>query len=321
LPPAGQIEYLDHYVVHNLRLPAHTRARRGELFWDHRILDETAMRQSLFYAEFLPRIDFRYFVSAILETSQDEFTAIAVHRSARQGHIDRAGTAVLSRLVPHLQQAFDVARRLRGAGGTRGSLERTLDWLGDGVALIAADGAVVHANEAFRDIVRHADGIRVRAGVIEFAAPKARDRLADAIEAMGQLRAGQAQAPACSDFSAPRTSGMPAYIISVRPLVDDRHDRRAHASAAAIVFVHDPVGGNAPTTRLLREMFGLTEAEAGLAQALCDGVSLGEYARSCAVSLNTVYTHLRRIKEKTGCKRMSELIRKLDDLRVSLRPG
>jgi DNA-binding CsgD family transcriptional regulator len=49
------------------------------------------------------------------------------------------------------------------------------------------------------------------------------------------------------------------------------------------------------------------------------GMSPGDYAREHAVSVNTVYTHLRRIKEKTGCHRMAELIRRLNDLQVPLR--
>ena len=58
---------------------------------------------------------------------------------------------------------------------------------------------------------------------------------------------------------------------------------------------------------------------AGLARAIQAGVPLDKYARERTVSLNTVYTHLRRIKEKTACKRMSELVRTLNDLRMPLR--
>ena len=65
--------------------------------------------------------------------------------------------------------------------------------------------------------------------------------------------------------------------------------------------------------------FGLTPTEAGLARAIQSGISFDRYARERAVSLNTVYTHLRRLKEKTGCKRLSELIRKLNDLQAPLR--
>ena len=42
-------------------------------------------------------------------------------------------------------------------------------------------------------------------------------------------------------------------------------------------------------------------------------VTPGDYALTRSVSLNTVYTHLRRIKDKTRCRRMPELIRKLND--------
>ena len=37
----------------------------------------------------------------------------------------------------------------------------------------------------------------------------------------------------------------------------------------------------------------------------------GAYALERGVSLNTVYSHLKRIREKTGCKSVSELIHKL----------
>jgi DNA-binding CsgD family transcriptional regulator len=37
------------------------------------------------------------------------------------------------------------------------------------------------------------------------------------------------------------------------------------------------------------------------------------------VSINTVYTHLRRIKDKTGANRLPNLIRRLNDLHLPLR--
>jgi DNA-binding CsgD family transcriptional regulator len=43
------------------------------------------------------------------------------------------------------------------------------------------------------------------------------------------------------------------------------------------------------------------------------------YARENALSPNTVYTHLRRIKEKTGWTRIAELSRRLGELRVPSR--
>ena len=83
----------------------------------------------------------------------------------------------MRQLVPHVRQAFDVAKRLKGASDTNTAFERTLDWLADGAALLGADGTVLFANEAFHAIARRNDGIRLRKGTIEFSASEVRDRL------------------------------------------------------------------------------------------------------------------------------------------------
>src|SRR5262249_61284855 len=49
-----------------------------------------------------------------------------------------------------------------GAGEARHSLERALDWLADGVAVVRADGVVVYANATLQAIARRNDGIRLR---------------------------------------------------------------------------------------------------------------------------------------------------------------
>ena len=107
----------------------------------------------------------------------------------------------------------------------------------------------------------------------------------------------------------------------MRPLLSRAPAIRANAEAAAIVFIHDPIGEAGDAVDALRAVFGLTAAEAGLAKALQSGVAPSEYANLQSLSLNTVYTHLRRIKEKTGCRRLSELIAKLKEIQVRVRRG
>jgi DNA-binding CsgD family transcriptional regulator len=109
-------------------------------------------------------------------------------------------------------------------------------------------------------------------------------------------------------------------VVSVRPLHPARQDRSARP-AVAIVFIRDPLDRDSGDVQLLRELFGFTNAEAGLALALRRGVSPGEYGRRQQISQNTVYTNLRRIKEKTGCRRLHELIGRLNEVRMLLRRG
>ncbi len=224
---------------------------------------------------------------------------------------------MLDRLVPHVRGAFDVAARLKGTESRTNAFERALDWLTDGAALLRKDGRVLYSNAAFDVIVRNNDGVRIAKGAIEFAAPQARARFAAALTTTCRVGGGDPDALRLSDFLAPRARDAPAYIVSLRPLLDEKEGRQRHHSVA-IVFVRDPLGRNAAAARMLRELFGFTEAEANLAQALQAGVPLDDYARDNSVTLNTVYTHLRHIKEKTGCARIAKLHRKLKELEVPL---
>ena len=317
VPPVQELKYLNDYAPLNVRLPFHAKAKAGEVLWDYKVLDETAMNHAPFYAEFLAPIGFRYFLSGVLDADDGAYALVSLQRTKKEGHCSQADIALMRRLMPHVRQGFDVTRRLKYASGARASLESTLDWLADGVALLRADGRVVYCNESFQAITGRGDGIRLRNGMIEIADGDARDRFARATAAVFKIKAGAPDSASDVDLTARRRAGSPAYLVSVRPLFGAEATQQA--SAAAIVFVHDPMRHGATTISALRDRFGLTEAETALAQALQAGLTVAAYAQQRSLSLNTVYSHLRRLREKTGCNRMPELIRKLNDLQVPLR--
>lgn len=76
-----------------------------------------------------------------------------------------------------------------------------------------------------------------------------------------------------------------------------------------LVCVTDLSNGVSPPQQRLRELFGLTVAEARLALALFEGATPGEAAAKFGISPNTARFQLARIFEKTGTGRQAELIR------------
>ena len=196
-------------------------------------------------------------------------------------------------------------------------LARALDWCADGVALVEVDCTVSHANRAFVSIARARDGIVTRKGAVEIADLQMRARLAAALGAMLREHDPAAGGFEPIDFQLARPSGAPAYIVSIRPLLGAMPHGAKCPVAVLFVrdFVRDLAVGGARDVRMLRDLFGLTTAEANLALALQRGVSPNDYARAHRISINTVYTHLRRIKEKSACQRLPELICRLAELR------
>jgi hypothetical protein len=154
LPAGSGTQYVEHFAALNPRIPLTLRQRAGDVAWDRQLFDETQMTHDPFYAEFLPHLGLRYFVSVVLEQTPDRLAIVAVQRTRKQGHVDQREIALMRRLGPHFQRARDMATRLRTVGDCRGLLEDTLEWLADGVALLRADGGIVYANYTLRALAQ-----------------------------------------------------------------------------------------------------------------------------------------------------------------------
>ncbi len=315
LPDVSLNPYIEHYAAVCPRLPYAARQAAGAICFDGLCASEAEMDSNPFYAELLAPLDMRYFVGAVIATSPQELVISGVQLSRKQGHPGAAKIKIMAALVPHIQQATDVMRRLGNLANLQRSFEDILNWLADGVLKLSADGSVRYANVAAQKILRRNDGIAMRRGVVEFVSAQAGAQFAGAMRAVAKLRDGDVTDMKGADFIAEARSGAPPFSISIRP-----------ASAAAdlsddilaLMFIHDPLTRDAASVELLRQAFGLTPAEADVANGLRMGLSPDTFARDRKISPNTVYTHIRRIKAKVGCTRMTELIRKLDDIQVTV---
>jgi DNA-binding CsgD family transcriptional regulator/PAS domain-containing protein len=314
LPSAASERYADHFAANNPRVPYALRQRAGELCWDYKLLNEDAMRRDAFYSEFLPSMGLRYFISAVLEQTEDRIAVVSVQRSRRKGHVEQREIALMHRLCPHFQRAYTMRKRLGAAAPNL--FENALDLLADGIALLRRDGSIVYINEALRGIAANNRDFRIDRNSIEFATTELRGRFAAALGAAARVREPNATwLP--TDFAVPR-EGLAPYTVSVRPLLHTASET-LHPDAAVMLLMHDPLLQNLTTGRVLQELYGLTNAEAQLVQALGTGMTAVAYAQSRGISVTTVYTHLRRTREKTGWKSVAELTRRFHEVNVALR--
>jgi DNA-binding CsgD family transcriptional regulator len=319
LPAVG--DYVAHYASLCPRIPSALARPAGGVQYDAQHIDEMEMNRNPFYAEFLAAYDMRYYLGAVLAKSDDELVIAGVQIAPRQGHATAEKIRLMKLLAPHLRQAADVTRRLGALAADAARLAGALDWLADGVVTLGRDGRARHVNAAAQAILARNDGFALRQGCVEFAAAGAAARFGAALRAIARLRAGQAVAAANADFVAERPSGAPPLTISLRPAVASERGAAGGEDALAMLFVRDPSKRSGADADLLRRAFSLTPAEADVAEALRSGLSADDYARSRNVSPNTVYTHVQRIKTKTGCARLPALIRRLEDIRAGARVG
>lgn len=210
-------------------------------------------------------------------------------------------------VAPHLRRGHDLSRRLAAAQTEARSLAAAIDWLPDGVALISAGGRVLCANAPFAALMRQRDGLKLRQGRIEFRAPAAAAAFDRALAAIVGAKSGRLES--AGDFLSERETRAPPYVVSLRPV-----GLGASCGATAALFIRDPIGRPTSISGVVRGALGFTVAEARLADALQRGLSPRQYASARGVALDTVYTHLRHLREKTGARRMTDVMRRLNQL-------
>ncbi|MGA9279723.1 MAG: hypothetical protein WBW00_00265 [Pseudolabrys sp.] len=83
----------------------------------------------------------------------------------------------------------------------------------------------------------------------------------------------------------------------------------------AAIFEHTPEKLAAVHVQRTRKQGHVDKREIAVMRRLCPHYHRA-YATERRVSLNTVYSHLKQIREKTGCKSVPELIRKFGEWNV-----
>jgi DNA-binding CsgD family transcriptional regulator len=175
-----------------------------------------------------------------------------------------------------------------------------LDKLDRGVILMDAKGKVVDSNTLAARVIRAGDGIALRSGRLVFADPVLDARM---VQAVVRREAGTLNDRAVIAARV-RCNGSDAYSIVVTSVPPDADER----DVAFFALLYAPNGQRDISTDVLRELYGLTRAQADVARSLFAGRSVEDTARALDLSLNTVRTHLKHVFTRCAVGSQAELL-------------
>ncbi len=204
--------------------------------------------------------------------------------------------------------ARPAAAPVMGGPAAGGLAASGLDAIGQGVAILAADGSLVHANAALRGFAARRDGWWLDERGIVAADASAQSRLADAIWVA--LAAATGTVRVLGDgarIAVPRASGGVPWLVQVRPL--------AGAATGAMLLITD-APGRLPGAAELGRVLGLDEAEVTLALALAAGESQAVLARRRGLSPRGLRRQIGQLRRATGCRTTAQLIGLVLSLRL-----
>jgi DNA-binding CsgD family transcriptional regulator/PAS domain-containing protein len=307
-------DWVERYIVYfGQRNPLHHVDNSGEYMrrWTPRILtDEDWMPKdelvrTEYYNDYLRPQDIHSAMMIRLAAKGAEIATMNIGRPLRRGQFQRCDLEVAAQAHPHLIRAFDLGRRFASTRRLASELTTALDHSPHGLFVLGDDGRVRHVNRVGEALVGEACGLRMIAGRLTASNTSDARRLATLIATAGagddERRAGGSMALATPSRQAPLS-------ITVAPVRSERFSP-VHRGHSILVCVTDLEAKVKLPEQTLRELFGLTPAEARLALAIFEGLSPGEAAASFGVSPHTARVQLGHVFAKTGTNRQSELVR------------
>ncbi|WP_428491947.1 helix-turn-helix transcriptional regulator [Rhodopila sp.] len=306
--------YADYYVRLNVFAQRVGNRPPQTFVTDRMFISKEDLFRTEFYDGFMKPQGVHSLLNMFLLADGERGTRIALARSPQAGEWEQEHIERLRLFAPHTHRAASINRQLEllrlGAEGAVSGL----DQLAHGVLVVDADCRVRLINLAAEAMLAAADGlvsgVQGVATANRLETATLRRMVAEA--ANGQVSSASRFAlnvtrPACCghySLLVMPSGSLPGWFLGQRP--------------GAIIFVRDPERAPSAPPSHLRQVYGLTPAEAAVTMEIVRGGGLQSAASAMGISLSTARTHLQRVFQKTGTHRQGELVRLVVELQAGL---
>jgi len=300
------IRYYEHY--HRID-PRRTYAENqpvGKVMQCSTVYDERYVNRNEFYQDFLIPTGARYIAGACLFADNNTRIHAAFNHFSDRGVFTDDEMKRLQRLTPHLVRAAHMMVANRDLTHALAANEIALTSLRQGLIALDAKNSIVYANDAaeqqfmpeWKELFQ-GSSVREHSSLATRIKEARHNRI---VQCMLQHSRHLGDDAVLSIIPLKNGDGL-AFMGDRAPLSGNQID--------ALILIAPARNRQAASARLLMSLFGLSRAEARLAHGLASGQSPEDYAQAACVSINTIRTQIRALLEKTGERRLPDLIRML----------
>jgi DNA-binding CsgD family transcriptional regulator len=301
--------YNEHYGTKDPYTEPTMRNNRVGVIQGDELVSRPDLLKTELYNDVLVRYDLAHMTLMSCESSTEAVSKFPLWSSAKHGPMDAASIHLLETLIPHVQAALLLRAKIVASEASDLLSETALDVMSIAAILVTGRGQIRHMNRLAAGYlqgadVQGADGLCLRQGRLVATDTSEDGRLQSLIagasgEISGSLPGGAMK------ISRPRArTSLQVVVVPAPPQY-----RRFESTSLAVVFLIDPASRPKARAALMRQLYGLTPAEARIADLLAGGNEVGEVAAKAGITVETARFHLKRVMAKTGARRQTELVR------------
>lgn len=285
----------------NYRLAAGQAAAVEEVVHEAHYAEAILQLESRAYVDFCEKWGMTHGCQATLVVDRDLLIGMSILRSREEGETTPAHRELFGALAPHVRTAVRTQGALEGQGdqlvagafAAMGAAAFVLDGFGQVRRVTPAAEAIVSASDRLRLVKRRLHGANAREDEI----------LRSAVARAANPSPGF---PGEAVVALRGAGGGEPLILDVLPL--PREPWTFGFEPRVLVVARKPARDRKHVADLLTATFGLTTAEADIAEQLSRGVSREDIAHGRGVSLSTVRIQIKAIFRKMEVSREGELV-------------
>jgi len=303
--------YEEYYQFLNpyIGLPLSARPKQGSYGLLSQLIPDKEVQRTEFYNDYVLPQNLTV-CNAVLLTpfeSDEVHTSIALHynKNNQGDHIDKALT-ICKFIMPHLQNALRLQKKLHGLQAKLNTLNKTIDRTPFGLILLDAKLNTMEVNEPARQILLQNDGLEIRNRKIKTVLPAQTTKLYQLMDTVLTNRKGT-PARFNNTFQVLRRSGRLPYELVITPILEGQDNPKLPDCAIAI-FINDPDLINPSIDLVFFFFYDTATTETQVTIQLLNGSSSQEICDSLQIGRETFKSHLKSIFRKTNTHKQSELV-------------
>ncbi|WP_369327073.1 hypothetical protein AB6N01_08100 [Alcaligenes nematophilus] len=290
----GEAAYCDYFAGIDPRLDWIGTGAVGEWRTDRQRFNADFIARNVFYNEFLFEYELQHIVCCVISQTGHQKELMGLLFPKGKAGCSEQKISTLRKLSPHFARSGVTRTQWDRLKQQNAQAQAALSLLPFGIVWLDENFQIQTCNSVAQLTLQQADGLVLRGYRLHTDEPSLHTALELALSTQKQQW-----------VSIPRKRAGSPLLLSIVP----------GGPSMLIVVIQDLMAQAQPDITLLQTAFGLTAAEARLAQALLNNHTLQEYADKTGITRNTVKTHLSSLFAKTDTRRQSELINRLQTLR------
>ena len=267
---------------------------------DHTFFSTEEVAEMPIYQKFLIPHGFGWSMAVSVSPAPDVAVILTLVRAFGKPGFSDAEQEQLLALSRHIERALSLSIRLMDAETQRLGMAEALDQLHCGVFVLDIDQRVLLSNRTAHELL--GKGLVVSGGRLTTRHVSTRQALRQRLQSLAFDRT--AAAGPCETLII--ENGERGLLLQILPL-SSSPNLPPLQSASAIVLAVDHGCDRPFDPAIIRDVFRLTLGEARLAALVGGGLAPGEAAAALGIADNTARTVLKRVFEKMGVSRQSEL--------------